>query len=162
MGDDWYERQRDSWRVDDARYDRELAERDRAESDERGWRAAARGDSLWAINAFAGPELAASYAARMAETDEGWPVHRVAIDVEDCVDNMKALPRGMDAVIRDVSHGWATFAAVGRADPDTEAGTFTAKVETILEFLSYCETFELSASDAERVRTLRAQLRRPK
>ena len=139
--------------------DWERAHRDRVESDRRGWAAVARGDHLGAINAFAGPEAAAFYAARIAGTD-GWPVYSFALDLDDFIANMKALTREQDSRVRDVTDGLATIEAVWKADPDTVIGTFTAPVEVLAAFLDRCATMAMSADDTSRVRALRDHLGR--
>jgi len=89
MTDDYWDRQRDHRRADDARYDRERGARDQAEAGEQGWRALAAGDTAAAIRAVAGPDAALSYLDGMADSAEfgdeagpgSWPPYQFPEDL---------------------------------------------------------------------------------
>jgi hypothetical protein len=100
VGDDYWDRQRDYWRAEDARYDRERAARDQSEASERGWRAMAAGDTAAALGAVAGPDAALYYLRRMAEPSGGadggadpgaWPPYQFPEDLFEFTQNMHEL-----------------------------------------------------------------------
>jgi hypothetical protein len=98
VSDDEWDRQRDYWRAEDARYDRERAHRDQTEASERGWRAMAAGDTAAAIGAVAGPDAALYYLQGLADTDSGgeagpgsWPPYQFPEDLFEFTQNMAEL-----------------------------------------------------------------------
>ena len=70
------ERDREFYQAQDARYDRDRAVRERAESDRRGWRALAGGDTAEAIREFAGPDAAMSYLESRADESDSMEFER--------------------------------------------------------------------------------------
>jgi hypothetical protein len=98
VSDDHRDRQRDYWRAEDARYDRERTHRDQTEASERGWRALAAGDTAAAIGAVAGPDAALSYLQGLAEAGSGgevgpgsWPPYQFPADLFEFMQDMAEL-----------------------------------------------------------------------
>jgi hypothetical protein len=97
VSDDYWDRQRDYWRAEDARYDRERAHRDQTEASERGWRSLAAGDTAAAIGAVAGPDAALSYLEGVANADPdevgpgSWPPYQFPEDLFEFMQNMAEL-----------------------------------------------------------------------
>jgi len=136
----------DYW--DQVRYDRELAARDRAEADERGWRALRGGDTFNAIREVAGPDAALYYAGRMGEdldeSDEsdGWPPNLVAISLDEFLANVWAVPDGTSLRVEEVSRGQVEVKARDRAG--SMVGTFWAPVDVAAAYLDQASELVLS------------------
>ena len=160
MSDDYWDRQRDYQRADDARYDRELAARDRAEADERGRRAYASGDTFNAIREVAGPDAALYYADRMGkdlDDPNEWPPNLIVISLDEFLANMWALPVGTSLRVEEVHRGQVEVKARDRAGG--LIGTFWAPLRVAAEYLDHAADLVLSDRTERFVRDLYAALR---
>jgi hypothetical protein len=157
---DWdrYERDRDLWRAQDAQYDRDVAYRDQTEASERGWRALAQGDTAEAIRSVAGPEAALHFLEGVADhsADDGWPLHHYAVDLDEFLENMQALPWGYEVRVRATQVGTVEIEAIGAA-----LGAFSAPVAVAWEYLNHMEEIVLSEHSERVVRALRSALTQP-
>jgi hypothetical protein len=123
---DYWDRRDDDRRWDDARYDRDLARRDEAEAGAEGRRALRRGDTAWAINAIAGPDLALSYLDGVSpgfapgEAGPGsWPEYQFPDDVGQFRANVDQLvEQGIIMLLCRIDGNLATFEAYGGRIPD--------------------------------------------
>jgi len=159
MSDDYWQRQdrqRDDWRADYARYDRNLAARDRAEADERGWRAMTGGDTFNAIREVAGPDAALHYAESMSEEDsDEWPPHLVVIDLDEFLANLYELTYPVTTRVAEVDDSQVKVQAV---NGETVLGAFWAPVHVAAEYIEHTRSLVLSERSERFVSELRRAL----
>jgi hypothetical protein len=159
------ERDREFYQAQDARYDRDRAVRERAESDRRGWRALAGGDTAEAIREFAGPDAAMSYLeSRADESDSmelddeheepggGWPPHGIARDLNGMLANLESLPHRATVRTRHDQDGDLVVEASVDGAP---LGQFWANVGAVERYLAYTDELVLSSGTERIVAQLR-------